>query len=290
MTHEHDERPTVEQLRQGHLLGGQLRIGTGWPVIDELTRGLPVRRTTVVRGPADQRLQVLARMAAWAAGEGHPTVLASSSVSTRDLWLAIGAGGLGLPPRALLTTDAHDAWVDDRLRVLDVRVFGGGDAPDDTAEALRARPATVVIVDDYKEWESQWDRALDPRFERLHVRQWPSETGCALVLGVTSMEDFSDWIFDGVFTVRLAPSNDGRSITISLYDGALSDRRTMPLQDGFLPPPPPGATLVRRPGVQNLWNDRSEEEISRFATALGGEVVQQEVETEHDLRPRPEGQ
>lgn len=47
-------------------------------------------------------------MAAWAAADGDPTIIASRAVTTEELWLADGAGGLGLPPRTLV--DGRDDY------------------------------------------------------------------------------------------------------------------------------------------------------------------------------------
>lgn len=277
---EHDERPSIGELREG-VARAQRIVGTGWPVLDELSGGIPLSTTTAVRAPHPLRLQVLARIAAWTAGEGYPTILASHSATSEELWLAAGAGGLGLPPRALLSTRAHDAWVDDRLRVIDLRVFGGADAAPDTAESFTARPASVLILDDYLGWRMQWDEALDPRFESLHFRQWPRTHGCALVVGLPGMEDFSDWVSRGARTLRISPDTT-MVAAVSFNDGGPSQLRRVPLVDGFLQPPPPGADLIATPGVTNIWQDASSREISDFATTLGGHVTQVVWEAEDD--------
>lgn len=265
-----EERPSVEELRERTLSLGP-RIGTGWPDLDAITHGLPAARTTVVRGPSELRLQVLARTAAWAAGEGYATLIASRGRTTDELWLAVGAGGLGLPPDALLTTSAHDAWVDDRLRVLDLRVVGGDDAPELTARAVTTRPPALLVVDEFATWDDDWVTALDPRFGRVDLQQWPRSTGCALVLGMDGMHDFSDHLSRGIFTVRLEPEDHGRRVRLLAYGHRAREDRTVPLLDGFLEPPAPGARYLRREGVANIWQDRSERQISSFAEALGCE-------------------
>ena len=75
--------------------------------------------------------------------------------------------------------------------LLDVRVHGGDDAPQETAASLAVRPASLLVLDDYESWTGDWATALDPRFERLDLEQWPRSTGCALVLGMTDMSGFS---------------------------------------------------------------------------------------------------
>lgn len=273
-------RPSIGELRD-RTLAREARIGTGWPVLDALTDGIPMARATMVRGPSEVRLQVLARLAAWAAGEGYPTVLASRLRTTDELWLAVGAGGLGLPPTALLETHRHDAWVDARLRVLDLRVLGGPDAPDQVDAALRERRPSLLVVDDFADPGAGWSGAFDVRAGAFDPQEWPRTHGCALVLGVPGMEDFSDWVARGVLTVRLVPDTDLSRITVGAYAGLRKRQRVVLLRDGFLEPPSPGAPLLRRPGVANVWLDRSEDEILSFASALGGQVVTQV--REHDV-------
>lgn len=279
-----EERPSIGELRD-RVLGTGPRIGTGWPHLDAISGGVPAARTTVVRGPSELRLQVLARMAAWAAGEGYPTVIASRARTSDELWLAVGAGGLGLPPDALLASSAHDAWVDDRLRVLDLRVHGGDDAPEVTARDLVARPPALLVVDEFAVWDDDWVSALDPRFGRVDLQQWPRSTGCTLVLGLDGMHDFSEHLSRGVFTLRLEPEDQGTRVRLGAYGYRTRATRTVLLRDGFLEAPAPGAHLLRRPGTANTWEDRSEREISSFADALGGEPVSMVWETEERGEP-----
>lgn len=271
--HGGDERriPSIGALRS-RLAADGARLGTGWPVIDDVTGGLPIARPAVVRGPADLRLQVLARAAAWAAGEGYPTMLASRTHTTDELWLAVAAGGLGLPPAALLSSQAHDAWIDARLRVLDLRVHGGADAPERAVAAVAARTPALLVIDDFATWDQAWIDALEGRFGRLELHEWPRRTGCTLVLGVTGMDDFSDWLDRGVLTVRLVPAEDHGRVTVTACTATTRRQRTVLLRDGFLEPPGPGARYLRRPGVDNVWEDRTDAEISTFASILGADV------------------
>lgn len=283
---EDEERPSIGELRE-RTLGTGPRMGTGWPHLDAVSGGIPVARTTVVRGPSELRLQVLARTAAWAAGEGYPTVIASRARTTDELWLAVGAGGLGLPPHALLETSAHDAWVDDRLRVLDVRVIGGDDAPELTSRALAARPPALLVVDEFATWDEDWVTALDPRFGRADLQQWPRSTGCTLVLGLDGMHDFSEHLSRGILTLRLEPEDQGSRVRVGAYGPRTREQRTVLLRDGFLEAPAPGAHLLRRPGATNTWEDRSEQEITSFADALGGEPLSMVWETDERGEPPP---
>ena len=75
---ESEKVPSIAGLR-AKVMKAQPRIGSGWSVIDTVTKGIPIGRSTAVHGPQQLRLQVLARMAAWAAGEGYPTMIASRS-------------------------------------------------------------------------------------------------------------------------------------------------------------------------------------------------------------------
>lgn len=290
MEPEVEPRPSIGELRS-RTLRREPRIGTGWPVLDALTDGIPMARATMVRGPSEVRLQVLARLAAWAAGEGYPTVLASRRRTRDELWLAVGAGGLGLPPGALLETQTHDAWVDARLRVLDLRVLGGPDAPEQLDAALGVRMPSLLVVDDFPDPGADWPTTLGHRAGPLDgtggfdPMEWPRTRGCALVLGAAGMDEFSDWVERGVLTLRLVPDPDHSRITISAHAGLRKGSRVVLLRDGFLEPPPPGARLVRRPGVANVWQDRSEAEIRSFATALGSEVLTQVWEDEDSAPP-----
>lgn len=269
---EAEKVPSIAELR-AKLTQAQPRIGSGWPVIDTITKGLPIGRTTAVRGPQQLRLQVLARMAAWAAGDGYPTMIASRAVTTEELWLAVGAGALGLPPRALLDGHEHDAWIDDRLRVLDLRVFGDHDAPERVgAELLRAKPR-VLIVDDYPASDEYWDAALDPVDRRLDLNIVPRRLGCALVLGSTTMETFSDWLDRAALTIRIVPDDDGSRTRISAYEGQSRDSRTVLLRDGYLEKPRLDLPMVRHPGITNIWEERRPEALDAFMTTLGAEVV-----------------
>lgn len=270
--HEERERPSVEELRARTLAVGP-RLGTGWPHLDAISGGIPVARTTLLRGPSEMRLQVLARMAAWAAGEGYPTLITSRARTADELWLAVAAGGLGLPPEGLLRTSTHDAWIDDRLRVLDLRVVGGDDAPDLTGREVSSRPPALLVIDEFATWDDAWVAALDLSFRRLDLQQWPRSTGCTLVLGMDGMHDFSEHLSRGVLTLRLAPDDDGSRVRLSAYGHQVRDHRTVLLRDGFLEAPPPGAHYLRRAGATNIWEDRSEREISSFAEALGSEPV-----------------
>lgn len=270
---------SVSELR-ARVLGHGPRIGTGWPVLDDLSGGFPAARTTIVRGPSELRLQLLARSVAWAAGEGYPTVIASRARTTDELWLAVAAGGLGLPPTALLETSTHDAWVDARLRVLDLRVFGGSGASTQVAEAVAERTPALLVLDDFVSWDVDLDLPLARGADQFDLQEWPRSTGCALVLGMHGMHDFSELVARGVLTVRLAPDNDGSRVSIAAYAGLQKQSRTVLLRDGFLESPGPGARYLRRPGVANVWEDRSEQDISSFASALGGEVVHQVWEQE----------
>ncbi|AXH95414.1 hypothetical protein [Ornithinimicrobium avium] len=281
-----DERPSISELRE-RMLGLVPRIGTGWPSLDAISGGIPSSRSTVVRGPSELRLQVLARMAAWAAGEGYPTVICSRARTTDELWLAVGAGGLGLPPDALLSTSTHDAWVDDRLRVLDLRVLGGNAAPEATGRAITERMPALLIVDEFATWDEDWVTALDPRFGRLDLQQWPRSSGCALVLGMDGMHDFSEHLSRGVFTLRLEPDDDRTRVRLGAYGHHSRDHRTVLLRDGFLEAPAPGARYLRRGNVANTWEDRSEQEISSFAEALGGEPVSMLWEPEENGEQPP---
>jgi alpha-ketoglutarate-dependent taurine dioxygenase len=89
------------------------------------------------------------------------------------------------------------------------------------------------------------------------------------------MDDFSDWVARGVLTVRLVPDADLSRITVGAYAGLRKRQRVVLLRDGFLEAPAPGARLLRRPGVANVWLDRSEAEILSFASTLGSQVVTQ---------------
>lgn len=258
------------------------RITTGWPVLDSLCGGLRAERTTIVRAPADLRLQVLSRTVAWAAGEGHATVLASRARTSEELWLAVAAGSLGLPPTALLTTTAHDEWIDARLRVVDVRVHGGEHAPAETGRALAARPASLLVVDDFETWSTDWACALDPRLERLDLQQWPRTARCTLVLGMSDLDGWSETLEQGVPVLRLAPDEHLSRVVLSSYEYRRRQHRTVLLRDGFLDAPAPGARYVRRSGAANLWEDRSAEDISSFAAALGSEPVSVVWESEDD--------
>lgn len=277
--YEAHEPLSVSELRT-RVLGEGPRIGTGWPVLDDVSGGFPVARTTLVRGPSELRLQLLARSAAWAAGEGWSTVLASRTRTVEELWLALGAGGLGLPQSALLETDTHDAWIDARLRVLDVRVLGGPDAGEQVLEAVEARTPALLVMDDFVHWDLERDLPLTSGHERFDPTTWPRRTGCTLVVGMYGMEDFTEWVHRGVLTVRLAPDPEANRVSIGAYAGLRKQSRTVLLRDGFLESPAPGARHLRRPGVANVWEDRSEKDISRFASALGGEVVHQVWERE----------
>lgn len=270
-----DSPPSIAALR-AHLTATRPTIGTGWPVLDDITEGLQVGDTTVVRGPRELRLQVLTRMAAWAAGEGHPTVVASRSWTTEELWLAVAAGGLGLPARALQHTTAHDEWLDARLRVLDLRVLGGHDAPARTAQALTRRMPTLLVIDDYGDAEAAWDEQLAlPSQTRdvihgadLDFRAFPRSLGCALVLGSGDMDLFSDWLERSTLTIRFVEEPPGHA-QLTVWDRSTKVRRTQLLRDGFLEPPVPGAPLRRRPGVVNIWEEAHDREIDAFARTLG---------------------
>ncbi|MCK0112511.1 hypothetical protein MWU75_10210 [Ornithinimicrobium sp. F0845] len=267
--------PSVSEVRR-RLLDQGPRIGTGWPVLDEVTGGLPLSRSTIVRGPQDVRLQLLARLAAWTAGEGLPTLIASRSVTAEELWLAVAGGGLGLPPRALLETTTHDAWLDARLRVLDLRVIGGAMAPMETHRAVHERVPRVLIIDDYVQSDEEWDQALSERTgERvIDLQVAPRTLGCALILGMGSMDYFSDLMDRAALTVRLVPDDDYSRIRVSAYEGLSKEHRKVLLRDGFLEAPLPGRALIRRPGVTNIWLERTEEDIAAFAGALGAEVTE----------------
>ncbi|MCK0112490.1 hypothetical protein MWU75_10105 [Ornithinimicrobium sp. F0845] len=275
-TEEFDAVPSIAELRK-KLTADQPRIGSGWPVVDEVTKGIPIGRTTAVRGPQHLRLQVLARMAAWAAGDGYPTLIASRAVTREEMWLAVGAGGLGLPPRALLDSHAHDAWIDDRLRVLDLQVFGGHDAHEDVAVELLRRAPRVVIVDDYSNSEHYWNEALDPVERRLDLNVIPRRLGCALVLGGSSMDTFSDWLERAALTVRIVPESDGTRTRVSGYEGTSKTSRTVLLRDGYLEQPRLDLPLIRRAGVTNIWEARTPQNISSFALTLGADVLDVEA-------------
>jgi len=267
--------PSVSDVRQ-RLLNRGPRIGTGWPVLDEVTGGLPLSRSTLIRGPQDVRLQLLSRVAAWTAGEGLPTLIASRSVTEEELWLAVAGGGLGLPPQALLETSTHDAWLDARLRVLDLRVIGGAMAPMQTHRALHERVPRVLIIDDYVQSDDEWDQALSERTgERgIDLQVAPRTLGCALILGMGSMDYFSDLMDRASVTVRLVPDDDYTRIRVSAYEGLSKEHRKVLLRDGFLEAPLAGRPLIRRPGVTNIWLDRADEDIASFAGALGAEVTE----------------
>lgn len=245
------------------------RIGTGWPAVDAVTHGLPRVGTTVVRAPLELRLQVLGRLAAWTAGDSYPTLIASRAVTTDELRMAVAAGALGLPPRALLESTSHDAWLDDRLRVLDLRVYGGPRAHEQAGEALLSRPPAVLVVDDYLTSMTEWDQALDTLEGRLDLELFPRRLTLSMVLGVTTMDYFSDWLDHGALSIRLVPSDDGRRADVRCASGRRRDYCTAVLRDGFLEPPAPGSALLHRPGVRNIWSDRSDEGIGAFAETLG---------------------
>lgn len=281
--HEPEPVPSISQLRSW-FTRSRPRIGTGWPVLDVVTEGIPIAETTAVHAPQGLRLQILARMAAWSAGEGLSVVIASGAVSTQELWLAVGAGGLGLPPRALLETSAHDAWIDDRLRVLDLRVMGGSSAPQMLADALAHRVPSLLIVDDFLGDEYTWLEAFGSATE-LDVNATPRQLGAALVLGGGSMGSFSAWLDRGVLTVCVVPDGDGSRTRITCYDGQTRRNKVVLLRDGYLEPPPPGAPLLRRPGVVNIWQDRTGQDISEFARALGADATELVWEQGYDAGP-----
>lgn len=268
--------PPISSLRE-HLGASRPRIGTGWPVLDEMTGGIQVGETTVVRGPRGLRLQVLSRLAAWAAGEGYPTVIASRSWTTEELWLAVAAGGLGLPPGALQHNTAHDDWLDARLRVLDLRVLGGHDAPERTMAELGRRAPTLLVIDDYGASQAFWDQHLSLSPEghagfgpRVHTdfRVFPRRLGCALVVGSHGMDLFSDWLECSDLTIRFVEDPPGHAqVTVWRQTAKLS--RTQLLRDGFLDPPVRGKPLLRRPGAVNTWDEATEGEIDTFARSLG---------------------
>ena len=257
---------------RGRLLGTESRIGTGWPAVDAVTGGLPPARTTLVRGPSSLRLQVLARTAAWAAGEGYPTLIATRTETQDELWMAVGAGGLGLPPQALLTTTAHDAWIDARLRVLDLRA----------AAALRDRIPSVLIIDDYQMHEDYWDRALDPVDGTLDPQVLPRTLGCALVLGISTMDHFSELLDQTALTLRINPLEDGSRVRLSAHQLLRKDHRVVLLRDGYLEPPVPGRAMIRRAGVTNIWQERTDAEIDAFADALGADTTTMLWERDED--------
>lgn len=273
----------MAQARE-RLVGTGVRIGTGWPVVDEITRGFPLARTSIVRGPSSLRQQLLARTAAWAAGEGYPTLIGTRSLTQDELWMAVGAGGLGLPPRALLATDAHDEWVDARMRVLDLRAYGGPDAHVRVAAALRDRVPALLIIDDYQTWDHLWDRALDPVEDDLDFELFPRRLGCALVLGMGTMDHFSESLDRSALTLRIGEYDDGTRVKLGGYEVARKVHKTVLLREGFFEPPVPGSATLRRPGVTNIWEERSDAQISAFAHALGADVRRMVWEPEDDPR------
>ncbi|WP_256840800.1 hypothetical protein [Ornithinimicrobium cryptoxanthini] len=280
--HEPEPVPSISELR-AWFTRSRPRIGTGWPALDVVTEGIPIAQTTAVHGPQRLRLQILARMAAWAAGEGFSVVIASRAVTTEELWLAVGAGGLGLPPRALLETRAHDTWIDDRLRVLDLRVLGGSRAPEKLDKALADRVPSLLIVDDYLGNEYHWAEALGAA--ELDVNAKPRELSAALVLGGGSMESFSDFLDRGVLTVRVVPDDDGSRTRITCYDGSTRRNKVVLLRDGYLEPPRPDQPMLRRPGATNIWQERTGQDISDFARALGADLTELVWEQGHDVGP-----
>lgn len=260
--------PGVARLRD-EVRSARAQISTGWPVLDRLTGGIPLARGTVVRGPSQLRLQVLARMAAWAAGDGWPVLIASRTLTESELRLAVAAGGLGLPAAALLDDDRYDHWLDARLRVLDLRVIGGRDAHLRAGEEVAARTPALLIVDDYLMSEVAWQMLLDPRDQELDLLAWPRHHRCALVLGDPGMDRWS-WTLDRAdLNIRLVPREREPQVRISAYRGPQGQSAEVPLRHGYLDAPIPSSALVRRAGVTNLWQDSPEQDVEGFAGALG---------------------
>ncbi|MFB9732723.1 hypothetical protein [Ornithinimicrobium kibberense] len=275
--------PSVAELRAA-VRRAHPRIGTGWPVLDALTDGVALGRTTVVGAPPALRAQVLGRMAAWAAGESYRVLLASTRATTEELLLSVAAGGLGLPARALLETDSHDAWLDARLRVLDLEVHAGTDAPRRFAESMSStrRPA-LAVVDGYDDdTDDQWGRALqvDGRetdvWSRPHLDPgaYPLRHGCALVLGVPDVRHLELGLRGADTYLSLTPRDDASRVEITATREGRSRTRTVLLRDGLLPPPTPHPDQVRRRGVVNIWEERLPSQITRFAGLLGAEAFE----------------
>lgn len=293
-----DPVPSIAELR-ARVRRSFPRIGTGWPVLDGLTGGVAIGRTTVVSAPDGLRQQVLGRMAAWAAGESYRTVLASTVSSTDELLLAVAAGGLGLPARALLATTSHDAWLDARMRVLDLVTLAGPEAPGRFAEVMTsARPAVMAIVDGFSgESESLWDRALridpptpDPwSHSSFDAVLYPLQRRCALVLATPDdgHADFS--VPTAARYVRLQPRDAQSRVEITVRTGGVNRSRIVLLRDGLLPQPTPTAEQVRRRGVVNIWEERLPAEITRFADLLGAQAFDLEHVQDDEAAPGPDG-
>ena len=263
--------PSVADLRR-RMARRVTRVGTGWPVLDDVGQGLPVGAVTMIHAPDELRLQVLGRMAAWAAGEGYRTLLASCAWSTEELWLAVAAGGIGLPGVALLDDPQHDDWLDARLRVLDLHVHGGRTAPQAVRGVLEAGPVPLVmIIDDYALSFRAWDPVLDPVDESFNLRVVPRELGAAVVLGGPAPPEWASSppeVGVGLLLNLKVPAGAGTAEVRGTTPTRHVVRRT-PLRDGFLEPPTPGDPLIRRPHVTNVWDDPSDQDVSSFAAILG---------------------
>lgn len=284
--------PSIAELRE-RVLRSRQRIGTGWPVLDGLTGGIMVGRTTVVSAPDELRHQVLGRMAAWAAGESYRTLIASTGRSTEDLLLSVAAGGLGLPARVLLATTSHDAWLDARMRVLDLVAVAGPDAPARVADVMTSRrPAVMAMVDGYYsgEGENLWDRALrvEPTIRdswgapagRFDPVLYPQRRRCALVLATPDDGHAEVLVPHAARYVRLQPRDSGSRVEITVRTDRIVRTKIVVLDHGLLPRPTTDARQVRRRGAVNIWEERLPGEVNRFADLLGAQAF--DVEPTHD--------
>lgn len=271
--------PSLAQLRAA-VRRGRVRIGTGWPLLDLLGGGLVVGTTTVVSAPEQLRSQVLGRIAAWAAGESWRTVLASTLRSREELLLDVAAGGLGLSAAALMESDLHDAWLDARMRVLDLSVHGGATAAVDFAGTMENRRPTLAVVDGYDLDAEPWDEVLHTRASQ--VVMWPPPTieaavyplrhRCALVVGLESVMMRSTHVPHAATYVTLVPRDESSRVEIAVTTDGRRQTRTVLLRDRLLPPPKSVPAQLRRRGVVNIWEERLPQEIDRFAGILGADA------------------
>ncbi|MGC5584990.1 hypothetical protein [Ornithinimicrobium sp. W1665] len=281
--------PSLAQLRAA-VRRGRVHIGTGWPLLDLLGGGLVVGTTTVVAAPAQLRAQVLGRIAAWAAGESWRTVLASTLRSREELLLDVAAGGLGLSAAALMESDLHDAWLDARMRVLDLSVHGGATAAADFAETMESRRPTVAVVDGYDLDDDPWDEVLHTRASR--VVMWPPPSiepavyplrhRCALVVGLESTSMRPTHVADAASFITFVPRDEFSRVDVAVTTDGRRQTRTVLLRDRLLPPPRSVPAQLRRRGVVNIWEERLPQEIDRFAGILGADAFDVEHVPDED--------